>query len=117
MKTAIFAQLGFFAKELLRMIDEGQSLPIDTVCNSIENGSIVQLIATKCGFKNINVSPDTIPDVNGILKEKYVSKNEARDRGINNNGLIFIVHLIIEDLTALLYNLKFNDINPDEYRL
>lgn len=116
MKKAEFAQLGDLARELLRMIDEGQSLPINVVCNSIENGSIVQVIATKCGFKNINVSPDTIPDVNALLKEKYASENEARNRGINKNGLVFIVYLIIDDLAGLLYQLKFNGINPEEFR-
>lgn len=116
MDNLAFAQLGAFAKELLRIIDEGQSLPINTVCESIENGCIVQLIATKCGFKNINVSSDTIPFVNDVLKEKCVLENDVRSSGITNNGLIFIVHLIVQDLTALLYNLKFNDINPEEYR-
>lgn len=113
MEKIAFEQLREFSNELLRMIDEGQSLPINVVCDSIDNGSIVQVIAKKCGFKNINVSPYTIPDVNAILKEKYVSENEARNRGIDKNGLIFIVLLIVDHLTNLLYQLEFNDINPE----
>ena len=111
-----FSQLSMFACEVLRIVDEGQVISIEAVCDNIEQGTIVEFVKTQFGFKNINVTPDTIPDVNSVLKEKYVSENEARNRGISNSGLIFLAHLIIEDLTSLLYNLKFNDISPESYR-
>ena len=116
MEYTIFAQLGFFAGELLRMIDEGQMISIDEVCDNIENGTIVEFIKTRCGFKNLNVTVESVRDVNLILKEKCVGEREARNCGLNNNGLIYIVRLIIDDLTGLLYDIKFNDIDPEMYR-
>lgn len=116
MNNPIFAQLSLFAKELLRMIDEGQTAPIIEVCDNIEQGTITEFIYTHCGFKNLNVTLENIADVNKVIKEKYVSKNEAHNRGINNNGLVFLVHLIVEDSTKLLYDIKFNGIDPESYR-
>lgn len=47
----IFGQLNYFAGELLRMIDEGQMVSVEEVCDNIEKGTIVQFIKTRCGFK------------------------------------------------------------------
>lgn len=116
MEYTIFAQLGLFAGELLRMVDEGQTISIDEVCDNIENGTIVEFIKTRCGFKNLNVTIDSVRAVNLILKEKCVGEHEARNYGLNNNGLIYIARLIIDDLTGLLYDIKFNDIDPETYR-
>ena len=116
MMTPRFNQLGWFAEEVLRIVDEGQVIPIEAVCDNIEHGTIVEFIQTQCGFKNIEVTPDSISDVNDVMKRKYVSENDARNKGISNNGLIYLVHLIIEDSTALLYDLHLNDVNPESYR-
>lgn len=112
----VFGQLCLFANELLRMIDERQEISIEEVCNNIEKGTIVQFIKTKCGFKNLDVTVDSVKAVNDILKNKYVSDNKARNMGINNNGLVYITRLIIDDLNGLLYDMKFNDVNPESYR-
>mgnify|MGYP001120534020 CR=1 FL=1 len=116
MNTPIFGQLSLFAYELLRIIDEGQTVSISDVCDNIEQGTITEFIKTRCGFKNVNVTLESIPDVNNVMKEKYVSENEAYNRGIDNNGLVYLVHLIVEDLSKLLYDMKLNDINPELYR-
>lgn len=112
----IFGQLNYFAGELLRMIDEGQTVSIEEVCDNIENGTIVQFIKTRCGFKNLNVTVESVKRVNDVLKNKYVSDNEARNMGISSNGLIYITRLIIDDLNELLYDMKFNNVNPESYR-
>lgn len=116
MKNAIFDQLSMFAMELLHHIDEGESLPIDAICEHIDNGTIVEYICTQLGFKNLNVSFESVADVNDILKKKDVRENVAYEKGINNNGLVYLVHLIIEDFTNLLYDLQFNGIDADQYR-
>lgn len=36
--------------------------------------------------------------------------------GLNNNGLVYVIRLIIDDLNGLLYDMKFNDVNPESYR-
>lgn len=112
----VFGQLGLFASELLRMIDEKQCVSIQEVCDNIESGTIVQFIKTKCGFKNLNVTVDSVKGVNDILKNMYVSDKEAQNMGISNNGLVYITRLIIDDLNRLLYNMKFNNVNPESYR-
>ena len=112
----LFAQLGSFAREILRIIDEGQTVTLEDVCKNIESGTIVEFVYTNCGFKNVNISLKTLSDVNGFLQNKYVSEHEAYNRGINNNGLVFIVHLIVEDFSSLLYNMHWNDVNPESYR-
>lgn len=111
-----FAQMNMFGRELLRMIDEGQSLPIEDVCVHIENRNIVDYVKSTCGFKNINISVDNIKDVNAILAEKVVGENEAKSQGITQNGLIYLVNLIIEDSDLLLYTMDQNAVYPDSYR-
>ena len=113
---AVFAQMNMFGGELMRMIDEGQKLSVEEVCDHIENGDIVEYVKAKCGFKNINVTVEGIKAVNAVLKNIYVSENEARKVGIENNGLIYLLWLINDDTNRLLYNMKFNDIEPDVYR-
>lgn len=98
------------------MIDEGQTVSIGEVCDNIEKGTIVQFIKTRCGFKNLNVTVESVKRVNDVLGNKYVSDNEARNEGLNNNGLVYIIILIIDDLDRLLYDMKFNDVNPESYR-
>lgn len=36
--------------------------------------------------------------------------------GINNNGLVYIMRLIIDDLNELLYDMEWNDVDPESYR-
>lgn len=98
------------------MIDEGQTVSIEEVCDNIGRGTNVRFIKTRCGFKNLNVTVESVNKVNDVLKNKYVSDNEARNMGLNNNGLVYITRLIIDDLNGLLYNMKFNDVNPELYR-
>lgn len=117
MKQPIFGQLIRFANELLRMIDEGQTASIIDVCDNIEQGTITEFIRTHCGFKNLNVTLESISEVNNVMQNKNVSEREAHNCGIDNNGLVFLVHLILEDLSKLLYDMKFNNIDPELYRL
>ena len=112
----VFAQMSLFAGELMRMIDEGQKLSVEEVCEHVGNGDIVEFIKTACGFKNINVSVDNVKSANDVLKNKYVSENEAKKVGIENNGLIYLLWLISDDTNRLLYNMNFNDIEPDGFR-
>lgn len=117
MNNPIFVQFGLFAKELLRMIDEGQTVSITEVCDNIEQGTITEFINNRCGFKNINVTLESIADINKIMKDNYyVSEREASDRGINNNGLVFLVRLIVEDFSLLLCNMDNNNVKPESYR-
>ena len=116
MNNPIFNQLNLFAMELLRMIDEGQTASIIEVCDNIENGTITEFICTQFGFKNVNVTLESIADVNKVMKEKDISVNKAHIKEINNNGLVYLVNLIVEDLTHLLYSMRLNRIDPETFR-
>ena len=115
-KMPKYMQLCFFAGELLRMTDEGQEIPIDEVCVNIEAGTIVQFVKTRCGFKDLSVTVESVEDVNDILKNKYVCDNEAQKMGFCNNGLLYITRLIIDDLMLLLSDMDNNDIKPELFR-
>lgn len=115
-RQPVFFQLNMFAGEVLRLIDEGHSLEIDEICRHIEAGDIVEFVNNSYGFLNMNVTIESIHDVNDALKESYVSKNKAMEVGINNNGLICLVYLILGNATRDLFNLYSNDIEPDDYR-
>ncbi len=97
-----------FARELIRMIDEGQTLSIDEVCNHVETGNIVQYIKSSCGFKNVDITVDNVKEVNSILAERYVSEREAQNQGITNNGLLYLLNLIIDFNDRILYDIKWN---------
>lgn len=103
-----FAQMNIFARELIRMVDEGQTLSIEEVCNHVESGNIVQYIKSSCGFKNVNITVDNVKAVNSILAERYVSEREAQNQGIANNGLLYLLNLIIDFNDRILYDIKLN---------
>ena len=42
----VFAQMSMFAEELMRMVDEGQKLSVEEVCEHIDNGDIVEFVKT-----------------------------------------------------------------------
>lgn len=111
-----FSQLILFANELLRMIDEGESLSVRDVCEHIESGFIVEFVYTQCGFKDLNVTVDGVRKVNDILKNHFVvSENEARGKGINKNGLLFILWLVLEEFSQTFFTMKENGIDPWKY--
>lgn len=110
-----FSQLILFANELLRMIDEGESLSVCDVCEHIESGFIVEFVYTQCGFKNLNVTVDGIRKVNNILKNHFVSENEASKKGVNKNGLLFILWLVLEEFSQAFFTMKENGIDPWKY--
>lgn len=111
-----FAQLHSFATEILYLIEKGEVVSVEQVCNQIEDGAIVNFINNTFGFKNMNTKFESITDVNEMLKAFYVSEQDAEKRLVNKNGLVYIMHLILEDLNTVLYDMKFNNINPDEFR-
>lgn len=116
-KNTKFGQLVMFATEILYLIDEGKSVSVEVICEQIENGTIVNYVKNTFKFKNSNSSSLIIDaDVNAIFKNKYVSKREAEKYFVSKNGLIYVIHLVLEDLNEALFNMKFNDINADDYR-
>jgi len=112
-----FAQLNGFVSELLLLLEDNKNEKIEIVCDQIEKGNIVNYIQEKYDFKNINSSLEAFVDVNTIMKKIYVSEQDANSKGFERNGIAYIIKLILDDINKNLFDMKFNDVNPDDYRL
>lgn len=112
----LYLQCAMFAKEILRMIDEGESITIEDACHYIEDGKIVEFVNEQVGFKNINVTVETVSKVNQVLAGVCVSANKACENGIENNGLVYIVNIIVGDYEQMLFNMDNDEINLGLYR-
>lgn len=115
-KKPKFAQLCEFASELLLLLVDGKSEDVEKVCEEIETGNITDYFKNKYGFKNMNSSLEAFAEVNNIMKSKYVSKREAEKKCLEQNGIAYLIQLIWDDVSKNLYDMKFNDIDPDTYR-
>lgn len=111
-----FAQLYEFASELLLLLVNEKNEEVEKICEEIEAGTITNYFYNKYSFKNINSSLEAFADVNSIMKSKYVSQKEAENRCLEQNGIAYLIQLIWDDVSKNLYDMKFNDIDPDNYR-
>lgn len=111
-----FAQLCAFASELLLLLNSGENVSVETICDQVEAGTIVNYIYKTFSFKNMNNSLDSLSDVNDIMKNKVVSETDAKSMLLDKNGIAYLLQLILYDLQNNLYDIKFNDINPDDFR-
>lgn len=119
MKFKKFEQMALLGYQLLHYVDQGKFVSIGEVCQRIEDGDVVEFIFKRLGMDNTNFSSDDIADVNIVLKEKDISETVAKDLGIEKNGLAYLVRLILEDATNLLYDIDMdddNDIQVESYR-
>ena len=89
-------QIQSFSMEVLELLDTDAVLSIDDFIEKMDDGSIVDFIHNSCPIKNINFNPDTATLLRSALKDLYVSENEARNRGITNNGLVYLVNCLME---------------------
>lgn len=115
-KQPKFAQLCAFASELLLLLNNGENVSVETICDQVEAGTIVNYIHKTFGFKNMNNSLASLSDVNDIMKNKDVSENDAKNMLLGGNGIAYLLQLILYDLQNNLYDIKFNDIDPDDFR-
>lgn len=116
-KKPKFAQLCEFASELLLLLADEKNEDVEKVCKEIEAGTVTDYFHNKYGFKNMNSSLEVFADVNDIMKNKYVSKREAENKCLEQNGIAYLIQLILDDVSQNLYDMKFNDIDPDSYRV
>ena len=110
-----FKQLQMFASELIILLDKGKEESITTICEYVEAGKITEFIDKKYSFQNREVNINSIEDVNGILKKFYVSETEASNRGIDINGIAYLLQIIQEIFSNCFYSLRMNEVDPDSY--
>lgn len=106
-----FEQMTFLGYLLLHYIDQGKYISIDEICQHLDDGDVVEFIFNKFGMDNNNFNVNNLRDANNVLKRKYVSKSKAKEQGIDKNGLNYLMWLILEDVTRLLYEIDMDDDN------
>lgn len=114
-----YEQMAFWGYQLLHWIDQGKYISVEEVCSHIEKGDVVNFISNKIKWDNTNISIEDISGVNEELKKKNISQSQAESQGVSENGLIYMMHLILEDCTNLLYNIDLdddNDVNVETFR-
>lgn len=87
--------LFLFLTEILKIIDEGETATIPDIIEAYDN-NILEYFNSVHGFSNINSDMNEYQLILPILNEQYVSENEAMHRGINNNGLVYLAHVVLE---------------------
>lgn len=102
-----------FITELLHLIDSGKSITIEDASAHMEKGDIFEFINTSCGYDNINVKTDMAKDINSAL-EREVSENEATKRGIEKNGLIYVLSILVGDWMNTLSDMQLDEITSEE---
>lgn len=73
---------------------------------------------TEFGFHNQLNSPSMIcdDDINAIFSQVYVSEQNASDEySIEQNGLVYLVNIILGKLRDVEFYLGCNDIKSDEW--
>lgn len=110
-----FMQLQMFASELLLLLDKEICEEISDVCDYVEKGKIVEFFSNKHSFQNREVNSNSINAVNEILKKYYVSETVAHDKGIEVNGIVFLLQIIQEIYSNCMYSMKMNEMEPDYY--
>lgn len=106
------SNLKLFAHLLLYFIDKGYKEDIETIEDKFYQKNIVDYIMKK--YKSI----DNIPLFNSIdqdaiqnyFDEEYYSENQMHTFGFDNNGLLFIVQLILDKISSDCFDLE-NTIN------
>lgn len=88
----------YFMKEILFLLDKNNTESISDIEKQFDKHNIVQYVFSKYGFKNVYITKDDIPAVQGFLDgiDICVSEEDAHKRGIINNGLVYLVYIITE---------------------
>ncbi|NFE95827.1 UNVERIFIED_ORG: hypothetical protein B2H95_00740 [Clostridium botulinum] len=98
--------LNMFSILLINLIDNGKNEDIEIIEEKKDN--IVEYILNKYNdgrtiFKNINIE-----SVQNFITEQYITETDSRDKGIDNNGLLYLLQIIISYMSNELFNYECN---------
>lgn len=116
-KYTKFEQLFSFASELLIILASKKDVPVETICDQIDAGTIVEYIFKKFGFKSMSNTFTKFSDINAIMKKNGAFENDAKDLGQGNSGICYLIQLILDDLRTNMYDMELNHVNPDSFRM
>lgn len=104
----IFSQINFFRLEILYLLDQGKVISVKELENISDNGDIVEYIGETYGFKYQESTPDNQRLLKEKLKDYYISEGDARKYCIENNGFVYLLHILFELLINDAYDYKWN---------
>ena len=104
----IFSQINFFRLEIMYLLDQGKFISVEELENISDNGDIVEYIGKKYGFKNINSTPENQRLLKERLKDYYISEGDAKKYCIENNGFVYLLHILFELIINDAYDYKLN---------
>ncbi len=101
------AELNSFSVLLIYLIDKGEKEELEVIEDKKEK--IVEYIIKKYDngipmFRNVNAQ-----SVQEFINEQYVSESDSRDRGIDNNGLLYLLELVINYISNELFDFQVNE--------
>ena len=92
--------LNIFANSLICLIDSGESENLETIENNQNN--IVNYIMDQYGEKYKMVSCDyknfDEKVIQNFINKQCISEKEMKERGVKNNGLLFLVILMLNGI-------------------
>lgn len=98
-------EIEVFKSEIIILLDQGESISVEELENISDKEDIVEYIGKKYGFKNINSTPENQKLLKAKLKDIYISEQKARDSGIENNGLIYLLDILFEMMNTERFEL------------
>lgn len=98
-------EIEVFKSEIIFLLDQGKSISVEEIENISDNEDIVEYIGKKYGFRNINSTPENQKLLKAKLKGIYISEQKARDNGIKNNGLVYLLDILFEMMNTERYEL------------
>lgn len=104
----IFSQINFFRLEIMYLLDQGKSISVEELENISDNGDIVEYIGKTYGFKYRDSIPDNLRLLRKRLKDYYISEEDARKYCIENNGFVYLLHILFELIIHDAYDYKWN---------
>lgn len=89
-------QIQYFSSEVLSMLDIGAVLSVEDFVQKMEDGTIVEYVHDNCPHKNYNFVISEATLLKDALQNIYVSENEAYNKCIEANGLLYLVDCLME---------------------
>lgn len=98
-------QLRSFIVVLTHFVDKGYLESLQTIEEKYDDKILVEYIINKYSaiedlpiFKNININ-----DLEEIYNNVYISENEIKNQGIENNGLLYLINVASDELQNIIF--------------
>lgn len=101
-------QVSIFQSEIAILLDQGKTISIEQLEAIHDSNDIVDYIGKQFGFQNINSTQNNQNLLKATLKEVYISEGEAKKHSLNNNGLVYLMHILFDIVLQKAYDYKWN---------